>query len=131
MPDGSAVSGRRDVESDPEPESVLEVAVAVERDRAAPLLAVNRLQGFSDPDRKVREELSVLIAVLATLPGFRSARAGRCIDEPDLWLLLSEWDSVGTYRRALSSHAVKTSGHPVFVRVVDEPGAYEVLLSSG
>lgn len=130
MPAGSAVSGRPDVESEPEPAFGAEAA-AVDRDRAAPLLAVNRLRGFNDPDKQLREELSALIAVLATLPGFRSARAGRCLDEPDLWMLLSEWDNVGTYRRALSSNAVKTSGQPVFVRIVDEPGAYEVLISSG
>lgn len=95
------------------------------------MLAVNRLHAFGDPDEQVSGELAVLIDILAALPGFRSARAGRCIDEPDVWLLLSEWESVGTYRRALSSHAVKASGYPVFVRIVDEPGAYEVLLSTG
>lgn len=95
------------------------------------MLAVNRLRSFGDADEQVTDELSVLIDVLAGMPGFRAARAGRCIDEPDVWLLLSEWESVGTYRRALSSHAVKASGYPVFVRIVDEPGAYEVLLSTG
>lgn len=95
------------------------------------MLAVNRLHTFGDADEQVSAELSVLIDILATLPGFGRARAGRCIDEPDVWILLTEWESVGTYRRALSSHAVKTSGYPVFVRIVDEPGAYEVLLSEG
>lgn len=95
------------------------------------MLAVNRLHDFGDPAEQVSQELSVLIDVLGSLPGFRYARAGRCIDEPDVWLLLSEWESVGTYRRALSSHAVKVKGYPVFARIVDEPGAYEVLLSTG
>ncbi len=95
------------------------------------MLAVNRLDAFGNPAEQVIAELSVLIDVLATLPGFQFARAGRCIEEPDVWVLLSEWDSVGTYRRALSSHAVKTSGYPVFARIVDEPGAYEVILSTG
>lgn len=95
------------------------------------MLAVNRLLGYDSPDEQITSELGVLIDLLATLPGFRHARAGRCIDDPDVWLLLSEWESVGTYRRAMSSHAVKASGYPVFVRMVDEPGAYEVILSSG
>ena len=95
------------------------------------MLAVNRLRALGSPDEQVIAELSVLIDILATQPGFLSARAGRCLDERDVWILLSEWNSVGTYRRALSSHAVKTSGYPVFVRVVDEPGAYELLLSKG
>jgi len=95
------------------------------------VLAVNRLLALGSPDEQITAELSELIEVLARQPGFRSARAGQCLDEPDVWILLSEWNSVGTYRRALSSHAVKTSGYPVFVRVVDEPGAYELLLSKG
>lgn len=95
------------------------------------MLAVNRLHANGDPEAQLTAELSVLIGILSTLAGYVRARAGRCIDEPDVWLLLTEWESVGTYRRAMSSHAVKTSGHPIFVRVLDEPGAYEVLLSSG
>ncbi|MDQ3732768.1 MAG: antibiotic biosynthesis monooxygenase [Actinomycetota bacterium] len=95
------------------------------------MLAVNRLRAFGDADEQVLDELAVLIDVLAGMPGFRSARAGCCIDEPGVWLMLSEWESVGTYRRAMSSHAVKATGYPVFVRIVDEPGAYEVLLSTG
>jgi len=95
------------------------------------VLAVNRLHAQGSTEEQLRAELTVLIDVFATLPGFRRAQAGRCLDEPDVWILLTEWESVGTYRRALSSYAVKTSGHPVFVRIVDEPGAYEVLLGAG
>ncbi len=96
----------------------------------AALVAANRLHANGDAEEQVSEELSVLIDTFATLPGFCRASVGRCLDEPDVWILLTEWESVGTYRRALSSYAVKTSGYPVFVRIVDEPGAYEVLLSS-
>lgn len=95
------------------------------------MLAVNRLHAFGDADEQVTAELALLIDLLATLPGFLRARAERCIDERDVWLLLTEWEGVGTYRRALSSHAVKTSGNPGFVRIVDESGVYEVLLGSG
>jgi hypothetical protein len=100
-------------------------------DRRTAVLAVNRLHANGSAEEQISAELRVLIDVFATLPGFRRARAGRCFDEPDVWILLTEWENVGTYRRALSSYAVKTSGYPVFVRIVDEPGAYEVLLGSG
>jgi len=95
------------------------------------VLAVNRLHAQGSTQEQLSAELSVLIDVFAALPGFRRARAGRCLDEPDVWILLTEWESVGTYRRALSSYAVKTGGYPVFVRIVDEPGAFEVLLGAG
>jgi len=95
------------------------------------VLAVNRVHALGSAQEQVSAELSALIDVFATLPGFRRARAGRCIDEPDVWILSTEWENVGTYRRALSSYAVKTSGHPVFVRIEDQPGTYEVLISTG
>jgi len=95
------------------------------------VLAVNRLRADGDAEEQITGELAVLIDVFMTLSGFLWARAGRCLDEPDVWILLTEWESVGTYRRALSSHAVKTTGYPVFVRIVDEPGAYDVLLAVG
>ena len=95
------------------------------------MLAVNRLRADGDAEEQITGELAVLIDVFMTLSGFLWARAGRCLDEPDVWILLTEWESVGTYRRALSSHAVKTTGYPVFVRIVDEPGAYDVLLAVG
>ncbi|MGI8721879.1 MAG: antibiotic biosynthesis monooxygenase [Geodermatophilaceae bacterium] len=95
------------------------------------MLAVNRLHAYGDGEEQITGELALLIDVFATLPGFQRARAGRCLDEPDVWILLTEWESVGTYRRALSSHVVKTNGQPVFVRVVDEPGAYDVFLAVG
>jgi quinol monooxygenase YgiN len=101
-----------------------------DKHREAAMLAVNRLQANGDDQQQLTAELSVLVDVFATLHGFLRARAGRCIDEPEVWILLTEWESVGTYRRALSSHAVKTSGYPVFLRIIDEPGAYEVLLRS-
>lgn len=95
------------------------------------MLAANRLRAGGSPDEQVLAELTVLVDVFATLPGFVRARVGRCVDDPDVWILLTEWDGVGTYRRALSSHAVKTTGYPVFTRIMDEPGAYEILLGEG
>lgn len=95
------------------------------------MLAVNRLRALGSPDDQVGAELATLIGALATQPGFQRARAGRCLDEPDVWILLTEWESVGTYRRALSSHAVKSSGYPVFTRIIDEPGAFEEILGTG
>ena len=65
-----------------------------------------------------------LIGALSARPGFRDADLGRAPDEPGLWALVTRWDGVGTYRRALSAAEVKITGAPVWVHAVDEPGAY-------
>ncbi len=65
-----------------------------------------------------------LIGALSPRPGFRDAELGRAPDEPGLWALLTRWDGVGAYRRALSAAEVKITGAPVWVYAVDEPGVY-------
>jgi hypothetical protein len=52
---------------------------------------------------------------------------GRATDDPALWVLTSEWDDVGSYRRALSAHEVKITAVPLLSRAIDEPTAFEEL----
>jgi hypothetical protein len=66
-------------------------------------------------------------ALFATFPGFVDARISRAIDEGDVIVLELAWETVGAYRRALSSYDVKVSVVPVISRAIDEPTAYEVL----
>ena len=68
------------------------------------------------------------VAALAARPGFLRARVGRAADDPDQWVLASEWDAVGSYRRGLSAYDVKLALAPVMPFVVNEPGAYEVVV---
>lgn len=69
-----------------------------------------------------------VVAALATQPGFRRGRLGRAVDDPDQWVLASEWDGVGSYRRGLSAYDVKLALAPLMPFVVNEPSAYEVVL---
>ena len=71
------------------------------------------------------------LAVLAAQPGFRGGRVGRATDEPRLWALTCEWESVGAYRRALGSYEVKVGVVPLMYGALDEPTAFEVLLAEG
>ena len=68
--------------------------------------------------------VDVLLAALAARPGFRDGELGRCTDDDDLWALVTRWDGVGSYRRALSAAEVKLAGAPVWVHALDEPGVY-------
>ncbi len=76
-------------------------------------------------------EARAVLAALAERPGWRSGRVGRAVDDPGLWVLATEWDSVGTYRRALSASAVRALAMPLMACAVDEPSAYAVLAAAG
>lgn len=57
----------------------------------------------------------------------RSLRISRAVDDPTLVVLTMEWESVGAYRRALSSFEVKVSVVPVLSQAIDEPTAFEIV----
>ena len=69
--------------------------------------------------------------MLAAWPGFRSGRIGRAADDPSYWIMATEWEHVGAYRRALSAYEVRVHAVPLLSLAVDEPSAYEVLVSTG
>jgi quinol monooxygenase YgiN len=67
------------------------------------------------------------LAALAQQPGYASGTLGHAVDHESAWVLVTRWQSIGSYRRALSAFDVRTSLLPLTVRAVDEPGAYEIL----
>ncbi|CCG02542.1 putative monooxygenase [Blastococcus saxobsidens DD2] len=78
----------------------------------------------TDEATVLAEQVEALLAALAARPGFRDGELGRSTDDPTLWALVTRWDGVGTYRRALSAAEVKIAGAPVWVFALDEPGTY-------
>ena len=93
------------------------------------MLVVSR---FAVPEEQSGEFAGTARAALeafAGRPGFRRGRVGRAVDDPEAWVLVSEWDGVGAYRRALSSYDVRVSATPLLAEARDEPGAFEVLVA--
>lgn len=90
------------------------------------MLVVNRFRVTEDPE-ELRSRLTAVHELLAAQAGYVDGVLGRNVDEPDLWILTTRWESVGAYRRALSSYDVKLHGVPVLSRALDEPSAYEVV----
>jgi hypothetical protein len=91
------------------------------------VLAVTRYR-VAGPDaadflHRAREAL----AALAGRPGWCGGTVGRATDDPELWVVTSEWGDVGTYRRALGDHEVKMRAVPLLALALDEPTAFEVL----
>lgn len=72
-----------------------------------------------------RAQLATLQSVLAQAPGFIDGVFGQNLDDPTLWHLSTNWENVGSYRRALSSTRAKLEAIPILARAIDEPGAYE------
>jgi hypothetical protein len=88
------------------------------------VFAVTRLRATGKDSEALAAAVPALLAALAARPGFRDGEFGRSADDPELWALVTRWDGVGAYRRALSAAEVKISGAPVWVFALDEPGAY-------
>jgi quinol monooxygenase YgiN len=88
------------------------------------VFVVSRLRVPEEDVAEFRAAVAELIAALSARPGFRDAEVGRSADEPELWALVTRWEGVGAYRRALSAAEVKITGAPVWVRALDEPSAY-------
>ena len=91
------------------------------------MLVVNRFRVPAPEADALRAHLEEAHALLATKPGYVDGTLGRNLDEPDLWVLTTRWESVGAYRRALSSYDVKLAAVPTLSRALDEPSAYEVV----
>ena len=87
------------------------------------MFAVTRLRVPADVEG-FPADVAALLAALAARPGFHDGHAGEAAEQPGLWALVTVWDGVGAYRRALSAAEVKIAGAPVWVHAVDEPGAF-------
>lgn len=70
------------------------------------------------------------LEALAGRPGYRRGHLGRAVDEPSQWCLLTEWESVGAYRRALGAYEVKLHATPLLARALPVASAFEPLLSA-
>jgi quinol monooxygenase YgiN len=88
------------------------------------VLVVNR---FRAEDEAFRGDLEAALAVLAVQTGCEDGRLGRNVDDPGLWVMVTRWRDVGSYRRALSSYDVKVGAVPLLSRAIDEPSAFEAL----
>lgn len=95
------------------------------------MLVVNRFRVPAEEAEAFRADLDTAHALLADRPGYAAGWVGRNLDEPALWTLVTRWENVGAYRRALSSYDVKVGAVPLLSKAIDEPSAYEVVHPGG
>jgi quinol monooxygenase YgiN len=93
------------------------------------VLVVTRYRVPAEAAAEFHRLAQAALGVLTDRPGCVAGRVGRSIDEPELWVLATSWRTVGAYRRALSSPEVKLVAVPLMYRCIDEPTAFEDLIT--
>ena len=82
------------------------------------------------PDREAwLQAAQPAVIALSQQVGCISVDVCAATDQADLMCIVSRWNSVGDYRRALSSFDVKMNAIPFLSTAIDEPSAYEVARS--
>ncbi len=71
------------------------------------------------------------LAALAARPGSRRGRLGRAVDDATAWVLTTEWEGVGAYRRSLSAYDVRVHAAPLLGSAHPEPSAFELVYADG
>jgi quinol monooxygenase YgiN len=91
------------------------------------VLVVNRFRVPEDEGERFRGHGEAAFSALREQAGFVDGSIGRNLDDPTLWALVTRWENVGAYRRALSSYDVKVRAVPLLSSALDEPSAFEVV----
>ncbi|MEO6712004.1 MAG: antibiotic biosynthesis monooxygenase [Mycobacteriales bacterium] len=95
------------------------------------MLVVTRFTIGDDDSGTFADRAQVALAALAARPGYRGGRIARSVDDASSWLITTEWDDMGSYRRSLSGYDVKLAATPLLAQALGEPSAYEVLYDDG
>jgi quinol monooxygenase YgiN len=88
------------------------------------MIAIARFRVPTGQAGEFRSQLERALEVFAEREGFTFGDLGQNLDQPEMWTLVTHWLNVGSYRRALSSTAVKMEVVPLLATAIDEPGAY-------
>jgi hypothetical protein len=89
------------------------------------MLAIARFSVPLADAPRFETQLSTALEAFSACKGYVSGEFGQNLDELTLWLLVTHWENVGSYRRALSNNEVKMNAIPILAQAIDEPGAYE------
>nr|WP_205808398.1 antibiotic biosynthesis monooxygenase family protein [Micromonospora sp. HNM0581] len=93
-------------------------------------MVTNRFVVDEDVAETFTARAHAALAALAARPGYQRGQLVRALDDPRHWCLVTEWESVGAYRRALGGFDVKITAVPLLAESLDEPSAYEPLATA-
>ncbi|MFC4333619.1 antibiotic biosynthesis monooxygenase [Salininema proteolyticum] len=89
------------------------------------MLAVNRFK--TEDAEAFHEGAAPALRAFAACAGYVRGGYGRAVDDPGVWLMWTEWETVGDYRRSLSSYDVKMCT-PFLASALPEPVGFEDLM---
>jgi len=99
------------------------------KDNAITLGSVIAIARFNVPlaeSAAFASDAKIAYEALRSCAGFIDGEYGQNLDQPTLWTIVTRWENVGSYRRALSAMRTKLEAIPLLARAIDEPGAYEL-----
>ncbi len=85
------------------------------------MLAITR---FRDPGADFEQRAARVVDFWRACSGNLRVDLVQNLDDPELWAIVSEWDSVGSYRRSFQGYEAKMILTEVLLLAVDEPSAY-------
>lgn len=89
------------------------------------VIVINRFRLDAARLSEFTERCAPALDLLRTKEGLESLDFGQNLDEPDLWVLVTRWRNVGSYRRALSGMESKMIVVPFLSLSIDEASAYD------
>ncbi len=93
------------------------------------MIVISRFRIAEDAGDEFLDRARRAIQAFAERPGYLRGRIGRAADDPALWTIVTEWSSVGAFRRSLSGFDVKMYAAPLLAESIDEPAAFEVIVA--
>jgi quinol monooxygenase YgiN len=88
------------------------------------MISVTHFVARSD-DFATRAEAA--LAILAQKPGYVRGQLARSTDDEREWVLITEWENVGSYRRSLGGMDAKMIAMPLLAEAIDVPSSFETL----
>jgi hypothetical protein len=88
------------------------------------MIAIARFEVPLAQATQFRVQIERAHQVFSEREGYISGGFGQNLDDNQLWSLVTIWQNVGSYRRALSALPVKMEVVPLLATAIDEPGAY-------
>ncbi|GAA1393814.1 antibiotic biosynthesis monooxygenase family protein [Luteococcus peritonei] len=89
------------------------------------MLVINRFRVPEVQALSFQAQAATAVDLFRTKAGLVSIDLVQNLDDPELWALVTRWENVGSYRRALGGYESKVTIVPLLSLSIDEPSAFD------
>lgn len=93
------------------------------------MIVLFRFDRPTEQEQAFLTEAQAVLALLRGRPGYVRGWIARAADEPQLWVLGTEWTGAGAYRRAMADAEVRAQAAIFLGSARNEPSAFEVVVA--